>query len=713
MRPVSVQRLVSIQSLVSIRASALLLTLCLGCSGAPELPRFPEPTSALRPETQRGIVPADARITDYELEGRLDAEQHRVEGSARVTWRNTTQRTVDSLPFHLYLNGFRAEDTAWMRTSGGAHRNHPQNSEGTWGYIDIHSVQLEASPLFVADDTEDPRTAVDLPWREDDEPSTMTVDLPRPVGPGETITVHLGFTAQLPRVIARTGYLDEFHAVAQWFPKLGVLEDEAGWQAHTFTVQDEFYADFGNYKVMLDVPERMVVGATGVRTAEEIVDGRKRLTYEAEMVHDFAWMADPNFVEHHGEWQGIRIRQLIQPEHIADADAHLAATVSAFESYQKRFGPYPWSSLTIIHAPEGAEDAGGMEYPTLFTTSDMAPLPPWVRNHLFDEKMSGLFTTLHEFGHQYFQGLFASREHLEPWLDEGMNTTSNLLAAIDRAGSEDPVVIRLLSQEILLSDSLSNGIARRGFLEPLDRPASAFRRIVRNYGSTVYMRTAALMLTLRNVAGHEAFDRALRIYSDEARFRHPRGSELEATLVAGLGERPNVAAAGSAPVHLDVQEYLDQALRTTHEIDFEVYSIDNRPLRGKTGWHRDDNGTLQGGEPPPYLDKKLDELGDAVEGRVAVRRAGAFQIPVDIRVVFEDGSSETLTWDNQETIGVFSWPGQKIHQVTLDPEHKLLLEWDRLDNMAYDPDLGEEDGLSRPLGDLTEAMSLAVMGLGL
>jgi hypothetical protein len=40
--------------------------------------------------------------------------------------------------------------------------------------------------------------------------------------------------------------------------------------------------------------------------------------------------------------------------------------------------------------------------------------------------MSGVFTTIHEFGHQYFQGLLASDESRQPWLDEGLNTFANM-----------------------------------------------------------------------------------------------------------------------------------------------------------------------------------------------------------------------------------------------------------------------------------------------
>ena len=335
-----------------LRSGAGLLLLAVqGCAPSPDLSRIDEPRNALRPEAQRGLVPADARIADYRLEARLDATQHSINGTARVSWRNTTQRTVTTLPFHLYMNGFRSEDTAWMRSSRGRHRRGTQQREGAWGYIDIHSVDLEQSAaLATVDDVEaPPGQTVALEWQEDSEPSTMTVALPEPVGPGESVTVQIEFTTQLPRVLSRTGYHGEFHAVGQWYPKIGVLEDEMGWQAHTFTVNDEFYADFGNYDVILDVPEDLIVGATGIRTTEEIADGRKRLTYRAEMVHDFAWMADPNFVEHYGEYQGIRIRQLIQPERLADAEVHLQSQLAALASYQARYGPYPWSTITIVH----------------------------------------------------------------------------------------------------------------------------------------------------------------------------------------------------------------------------------------------------------------------------------------------------------------------------------------------------------------------------
>ncbi len=706
------------------------LSLCLtlaalswGC--ASELPVFepvPEPASALRPAADRGVVPEDARITDYVLEAHLDAEQHRITGSARVTWRNRTERTVDSLPFHLYMNGFRAEDTEWLRSSHGKHRSSEvKTGEGTWGYIDVHSVELlgdasDTTTRFVEDAIEKPTgsEAVSLPFREHEEPSTMTVDLPHQVGPGESVTVALDFTTQLPSVVARTGYHEDFHAVGQWFPKLGVLE-ESGWQAHTFTVYDEFYANFGNYTVTLDVPEDTVVGATGIRTGEEISDGRKHLTYVAEMVHDFAWMADPNFVEHFGEHEGIRIRQLIQPKYVETADDHLEAVTAALDSYQARYGPYPWSTITIIHVPEDARGAGGMEYPTLFTTSDRDLVPQWLRRSVYDERTSGVFTTVHEFGHQYFQGLFASREHLEPWLDEGMTTLSNHLSYRDQYQSDDPWLVDLLSQRLTLSDVTRFGMRFRAFLEPLARPAREFDTLVGNYGSTVYMRTGALMMTLRNLVGEDDFDRALRVYCDRARFRHPTGEELVATLVEELGGRVEIRPGGAAPeapaVELDVAEFLDQALNSTRRVEFSIVDVRNRRLLGDAGWHRDAHGELVGGEAPDDLETELEDLPDeAIEGGVVVHRSGGFIVPVELLVEFSDGSEERLLWDAREPTAVFRWSGRRVKSASLDPERLLLLEAARLDNHAYARDAEADDGLSEPIGDLAEAFHLAVWG---
>ena len=83
-------------------------------------------------------------------------------------------------------------------------------------------------------------------------------------GPRRLIEVEVEWTAKIPRPFARTGYVDDYYFIAQWFPKLGVLEDR-GWNTHQFHAATEFYSDYGVYDVRITVPRGFVVGATGCR----------------------------------------------------------------------------------------------------------------------------------------------------------------------------------------------------------------------------------------------------------------------------------------------------------------------------------------------------------------------------------------------------------------------------------------------------------------
>src|SRR4029078_9602416 len=117
---------------------------------------------------------------------------------------------------------------------------------------------LRGAPMMAPDD-----------GNADDQTVLRTV-LPQPVPPGGDITLDIAFTARLPRVFARTGYVNDYYLVGQWFPKLAVYEPAGtrgrtarGWKWHQFHANSEFYADYGSFDVRITTPERFVVGATG------------------------------------------------------------------------------------------------------------------------------------------------------------------------------------------------------------------------------------------------------------------------------------------------------------------------------------------------------------------------------------------------------------------------------------------------------------------
>ena len=85
------------------------------------------------------------------------------------------------------------------------------------------------------------------------------------------------------------------------------------------------------------------------------------------------------------------------------------------ERFDEWYGPYPYAQLTVVDPPHGAGEAGGMEYPTFITGGTSWFVPKGDR-----DEPEGV--TEHEFGHQYWYGMVATNEFENAWLDEGINS---------------------------------------------------------------------------------------------------------------------------------------------------------------------------------------------------------------------------------------------------------------------------------------------------
>jgi len=147
--------------------SVVLITLRTA-AGQPVL--FPEPKSP--------------RIANYDIDVRLDTEARLLHGRQVLRWRNTASHAVEELQFHLYLNGFRNDQSTFMLESGGRHRGEKLDEKG-WGNIQIDSLTNAAGEELL------PMTSFIQP---DDgninDKTVLRLLLPRPLPPGETITLH-------------------------------------------------------------------------------------------------------------------------------------------------------------------------------------------------------------------------------------------------------------------------------------------------------------------------------------------------------------------------------------------------------------------------------------------------------------------------------------------------------------------------------------------
>ena len=101
-----------------------------------------------------------------------------------------------------------------MKESGGSHRGFTPDDEDPWGGIDINQMQIVSEGLSDATPLGGERN-VDLTDRitfiqpDDDNAEDMTVisvPLPEPLAPGESITLDVDFTSRMPEIFARTGW---------------------------------------------------------------------------------------------------------------------------------------------------------------------------------------------------------------------------------------------------------------------------------------------------------------------------------------------------------------------------------------------------------------------------------------------------------------------------------------------------------------------------
>lgn len=613
------------------------------------------------------------RNANYTIEVRLDPDSKTLEGRQILEWRNIQEHPADELWFHLYWNAWRNDHSTWMRGDrlrGSSDLDGRRIREADWGWIEVDSVGLldaGGDPVDLA-----PGMRFATPDGGDRTDRTvMVVALPGPVGPGETARVEMTWHAKIPRTFARTGYRGDYFFFAHWFPKLGVFEED-GWNCHEYHAGTEYFSDYGVYDVRMTVPGRYVLGATGRETERQANDdGTVTYRYQQSDVHAFSWTASPDYVVREERFEepglpAVDLRLLIQPEHLGQADRHMAATRAALLHYGSWYGPYPYRHVTFVDPAYGS-GAGGMEYPTLFTCGTR------LFNPMGGDSPESV--TVHEAGHQFWYGIVGNNEFEHAWIDEGFNTFSTL-RTLDVAYGDRLLVRRYLPPPGRGSGFFPvkvPGIAVDRWAGRLNRyrpdantddPSTpTFLYHPATGASLSYSKTALWLRTLENHLGwEEGLRPILSTFFERYKFGHPEPEDFFAVADEVSGQ--------------DLGWFFDQVFHASVSFDYAVDSVASFPAEIEG---------LVFEEGRPVYRKGLDE-DDEDEVRlwrseVVVRRLGEGRFPVDVLLVFEDGEQRRETWDGQSRWKLFvAERPSKLRYAAVDPDRVLMLDPDYTNN---------------------------------
>jgi hypothetical protein len=608
---------------------------------APAATKRSPPPSPI-PDTTLAInspTPLSQRVVAYNMDARYDAKKHTLDGTEVLTYHNLTGQPLERFPFHLYLNGFQPKAT-WIREAKAMGTR--DVSYEKWDDKDYGSAEIKSFEVVGMGDLTSKLEFIQPDDGNKDDQTVVQVVLPKPVVPGDYVQFNIKFHDQFPETQARTGWKRDFVLGGQWFPKLGVWWQGA-WNCHQFHATTEFFADFGVYDVVLTLPQYEVVGATGILVKEaKNSDGTQTLTYHGDDIHDFAWTASPRYRVAEDTFQGsmgkVQLRLLMQPAHWEQEQRHAKILKESLDHFERWYGPYPYKTLTLVD-PEPDSAAGGMEYPT-FITGDTNW---WMPKGLYLPEV----VVEHEFGHQYWYGMIATNEFEDAWLDEGINSYTEV-KILDAILGRDTSIMNQFGFTASERELQRLEYIPAADLDPMVRKAWQFANF-NSYGGVTYGKTASVLLTLEKLIGEETTQKALRTYFMRYRFTHPTREDFLKTLEEVSGK--------------DLRWYFNQAVYGTQVFDYEVMRISNSPVN--------------------WYDKKAEEKkGETVyDSSVMIHRREDFVFPVEVEVKFDSGETVREQWDGQDRWVRFTYRKKaKVEWAEIDPGHQIQLDRNNFNN---------------------------------
>ncbi|HEY4605739.1 MAG TPA: M1 family aminopeptidase [Blastococcus sp.] len=303
---------------------------------------------------------------------------------------------------------------------------------------------------------------------------------------GQKLTVDLDFALRLgPDVDERVGmsadgevaWFGTGFPLLAWERGLGWARDPAVPVAGEMAVSEDFRLN--SLEVVAPSDYEVLGTGTAAGTADGPDAGTTVHRFTAPAVRDVAVSVGALDVEER-TIDGIRVHVGVDAAATdSDPAAYLDRIATSIRDLEKLLGSFPYPDLWVSVL---SSESSGIEFPGAIQVGDVDP-----------DRRRALMT--HELAHQWFYGLVGNDQAEHPWLDESFATFAQMVAD----GEE----------------RTSTGDIPRAYRKRVGEPISYWTQDGQPsdaYYDAVYIVGGAALVTARDRAGHQAFDKDLQDY---------------------------------------------------------------------------------------------------------------------------------------------------------------------------------------------------------
>ncbi len=439
-----------------------------------------------------------------------------VTGSETISYVNDSPDTIRTPSIKLFVNIHKP----------GAPREYPAQTDYLTSGMHIDAITIDGKNIDVPD--------------QENIFTNMPLRLPVPLAPKDSVQLSFKWHYDISKQSGREGAIDSTsYFIAYFYPRVAVFDDYNGWDRMQFTDGHEFYSDFNDYVVTVNVPKNFIVWGTGtLQHPENLLQPEILKRYQQSFASDAtvnivtpadlaaknvtaqnamnSWqfiandIPDMAFgVSDHYNWDGCSVvvddktqRRAVANAAYLDAakDYHYVAQFAKHSlnwlSHNWPGVPYPYEKTTVF---QGFAD---MEYPMM------------VNDEAFEDTSFAKFVAEHEIAHTYMPFYMGINETRYGFMDEGWATTFEYLIGTADMGVE---AATNLYKQFRVNGWINNAASDEQI--PIITPGDVLTG--QGFGNNEYGKASLGYLAMKDLLGDALFKKCLQAYMDRWHGKHP------------------------------------------------------------------------------------------------------------------------------------------------------------------------------------------------